>query len=204
MDQGNSSAQKCLTDVEGGVRVCELRLERRTVAPDGTERVEFVCGASGGPERGQVLGVAGEDLSSMVAICNACPIPEALASSRACLNLVPIRRFPGGKRSLPVVQTSGSPAQSHEQVDSYFVCRWFYTLYGQDQPRTMMMCRYCPHWFPRPPRELIPDYWPQTEKMLRVVNGEESTRQPPLGFAPAPRRPPARTWWQRLLEKVGI
>jgi hypothetical protein len=203
MDQGNSSAHKSLSSAESAVQACELRLERRTMAPDGTERVEYVCGASGGPKRGQVLGVAGEDLSAIAAICNACPIPEALASSRACLNLVPVRRFPGGKRSLPVVQTPDS-TQSNEQADSFFVCRWFYTLYGQDQPRTMIMCRYCPYWFPRPPRELIPDYWQETEKMLRIVNGEESTRQPPLGFALAPHRPPARTWWQRLLEKVGI
>ena len=204
MDQGNRSAHKSLTSAETIVQPCELRLERRTVAPDGTERMEFVCGASGGPERGHMLGVAGEDLSSLAAICNACPVPEALASRRACLNLVPVRRFPGGKHSLPVLQSPGSPAESNEQTDTFFVCRWFYTLHGQDQPRTTMMCRYCPHWFPRPPRELIPDYWQETRKMLRVVNGEESTRQEPLGFAPAPPPPPATTWWQRLLEKVRI
>src|SRR5438876_512972 len=160
MDQKNALAKENMTTQDVVVRSCELRLERRTTDRDGRERVEFICGASGGPEHGYVLGVAGEDLSAMIATCNACPIPNALASSRSCLNLVPVRRFPGGKRSLPMLQKQNQAVDSNESADVYFPCRWFYTLYGQKQPRDLNVCRSCTHWFPRPPRELIPEYWP--------------------------------------------
>lgn len=195
------------TSIEGAaVRACELRLERRTLDVSGKERVEYICGASGGPEHGHVLGTVGGDISSLVATCNTCPIPDALEARQSCLNLVPVRRFSGGKRSLPVVQAQMQhvqTAQSNEQADAYFPCRWFYTLYGQNQPRDTMICRSCPHWFPRPPREIIPNYWPETRKMLRIVNGEESTLGPPTGFAPASPKPPG-TWWQQLLQKIHL
>jgi hypothetical protein len=201
MDQ-SGVVTKNSTIIEGAaVRACELRLERRTLDQSGKERVEYICGASGGPEDGHVLGVAGEDISSMIAICNTCPIPDALESHRSCLNLVPVRRFSGGKRSLPMIQSHVQTVQSNEQADAYFPCRWFYTLYGQNQPRDTIVCRTCPHWFPRPPLEIIPNYWPETQKMLRIVNGEESALGPPTGFAPASPQPPG-TWWQRLLQKV--
>ncbi len=204
MDQRGTLAENN-TIIQGmAVRSCELRLERRTGAADGTERVEFLCGASGGPEHGQVLGVSGEDLSSMVTICNACPIPDALAARQSCLNLVPVRRFSAGRRPLPMAQSHAQIANSSESVDAYFLCRWFYTLYGQNQPRDTVVCKSCQHWFPRPPRELIPNYWPETQKMLRVVNGEEATLGPPTGFTPAGKRPLARTWWQRLLQKIHL
>jgi hypothetical protein len=199
----NETQARTNTTIQGkAVRSCELRLERSTKAADGTERVEYICGASGGPEDGHVLAVSGEDLSPMVAICNACPIPDALEVRQSCLNLVPVRRFPGGKRELPVIQSQTQTATNHEPADTYFPCRWFYTLYGQNQPRDTQVCKSCQHWFPRPPRELIPEYWPETQKMLRVVNGEESTLGPPTGFSPAARRPLARTWWQRILDKL--
>lgn len=188
------------------VPACELRLERHIGGENGTDQIEFICGASGGPEQGYLLGVAGEDLSSMAAICNACPIPSALASPRACLNLVPVRRLPGGRHSLPVI-TSSSPApvaESGEAVDTYFVCRWFYPLYGREQPRAMSLCRSCSHWFPRPARELIPGYWSETQKMLRVVSGEESTSRPFTGFSPASPHPPASNWWQHLRQKLHL
>jgi hypothetical protein len=161
-----------------------------------------VCGASGGPESGYIQGVEGEDCSSMVAICNSCPIPDALEAPRSCLNLVPVRRFSGGKRSLPMLPSLVQTPLSSESADAYFPCRWFSTLYGQNQPRDTTVCRSCTYWFPRPPRELIPDYWPTTQKMLRVVNGEESTLGPPTGFSPAAREASSRTWWQRILQKV--
>jgi hypothetical protein len=203
MDQNRTSGKnRVLEDV--AIRSCELRLERRMTNLDRTERIEFICGASGGPEHGYVLGVAGEDLSSMVATCNACPIPDALASSRACLNLVPVRRFSGGKRSLPMLSKESQLTSSNEPADVYFPCRWFYPLYGQNQPRDLSVCRSCTHWFPRPPRELIPEYWPQTEKMLRVVNGEEAITRPPTGFTPADRRSSESSWWQQLLRKVHL
>ena len=204
MDQNRTSAGKSRVLEDVAIRSCELRLERRMTNLDGTERIEFICGASGGPEHGYVLGVAGEDLPSMIATCNACPIPDALASSRACLNLVPLRRFPGGKRSLPVLSKESQVASSNEPADVYFPCRWFYPLYGQNQPRDLSVCRSCTHWFPRPPRELIHEYWPQTEKMLRIVTGEEAIARPPTGLAPADRRSPDSSWWRQLLRKVHL
>ncbi len=174
------------------VRPCELRVERRTRDADGRERVEYICGASGGPEQGYLLGVAGEDLSAMQALCNACPIPDALASRRACLNLVPVRRFSPGP-------------EQNEAPDAFFPCRWFYPLYGQHQPRDLTVCQSCPHWFPRPPRELIPDYWPETRRMLRVINGvEKTTAHVPTGFTPLPHATPAGPWWRRLLHKMHL
>jgi hypothetical protein len=192
------------TIIQGAaVRVCELRLERRTLDASGKERLEYICGASGGPEHGYVLGVDGEDISFMITTCNACPIPDALEARQSCLNLVPVRRFSGGKRSLPMVQSHVQTAQSNEPADAYFPCRWFYTLYGQNQPRDTTVCRSCTYWFPRPPRELIPNYWPETQRMLRVVNGEESVSGPPTPFTPASRHAP-ETLWQRILEKIHL
>src|SRR5437762_384571 len=118
MGQPSASA-KNRTSIEGAtVRSCELRLERRTKDVHGKERVEYLCGASGGPEQGYVLGVAGEDLSSMIATCNTCPVPDALESRRSCLNLVPVRRFPGGKRSLPMAQSSVQTTTNSGSVDT--------------------------------------------------------------------------------------
>jgi hypothetical protein len=206
MDQSGVVANNS-TIIEGAVvRICELRLERRTLDVSGNEHVEYICGASGGPEHGHMLSTAGGDMSSLVATCNACPIPDALEARQSCLNLVPVRRFTGGKRSLPVIQAQvqgDQTAQSSELADAYFPCRWFYTLHGQKQPRDTVLCRACPHWFPRPPREIIPNYWSETRKMLRIVNGEESALGPPTGFTPA-SRPPPRNWLQRLLQKVHM
>ncbi len=207
MNTNSTSEQNGVPVSIGGVTVpaCELRIERHTVGTEGAKEVEFVCGASGGPEQGYVLGRAGEDLSSMQAICNACPIPRALASPHACLNLVPVRRLPGGRRSLPVIPSPSrvSGAKPAATVEAYFACRWFYTLYGQEQPRDLTICRSCPHWFPRPPRELIPGYWPETQKMLRVVNGEESTARP-TGLGPASPRQRTKHWWQSLSQKFHL
>ena len=206
MDQSGIVANNSII-IEGAVvRTCELRLERRTLDVSGNEQVEYLCGASGGPEHGHVLATAGGDMSSLVATCNTCPIPDALEARQSCLNLVPVRRFTGGKRSLPVIQAQvqgDQTAQSSVLDDAYFPCRWFYTLHGQKQPRDTFLCRACPHWFPRPPREIIPNYWPETQKMLRIVNGEESALGPPTGFAPA-SMPPPRNWLQRFLQKVHM
>lgn len=185
------------------IRSCELRLERRSVDEQGQEQVAYICGASGGPERGHVLAGAGEDTSTMLEICNACPIPDAVQSRRACLNLVPVRKFSAKGKVLPVIQPQGKPdeQQSDSADGAYFTCRWFYTWYGQHQPRDSDMCLSCPYWFPRPPRELIPTYWPATRKMLRIINGEESARGSFPVFTPAQPAPPLKGW-RRLLEKI--
>jgi hypothetical protein len=195
MNQQRISSEKKVPSLASTLRPCELRLERPGRAPDGGERAEFVCGASGGPEDGYFLGVVGEDLASVAAICNACPIPDALASHRSCLNLVPVRRFSGGRRSLPVLQTNHQAAGPEEQPDTRFACRWFYTLYGEAQLRDTWMCQDCPHWFPRPPLKLISEYWEETHKMLRIVTDEQNILRPPTGFRPTSERSRPLTWW---------
>jgi hypothetical protein len=84
MDQSGVVANNS-TIIEGAVvRTCELRLERRTLDVSGIEQVEYICGASGGPEHGHVLTTLGGDMSSLVAACNACPIPDALEAHQSC------------------------------------------------------------------------------------------------------------------------
>src|SRR5579859_6880150 len=71
MNQHGAIAKQ-ITFVQGlAVRACELRLERHARNVSGKEQVEYICGASGGPEHGHVLGVVGK----MSAICSTCPIP---------------------------------------------------------------------------------------------------------------------------------
>jgi hypothetical protein len=89
-----------------------------------------------------------------------------------------------------------------EAADAYFPCRWFYGLFGQQQPRDNAMCLGCPYWFPRPPLELIPQYWPETQRMLRIVNGEEQVDSAPTGFKPTPQQSSRRSWWRRILQKI--
>lgn len=188
---------------ETEIRCCELRVERQIQGETGQNRIEYVCGASGGPEHGHVLGVSGEDLSAMAAICNTCPIPDALDSHRACLQLVPVRSFPAGKRLLPVIQPPQQSEAETQSADAFFPCRWFYTLYGQKQPRDLSPCIGCPYWFPRPPLELIPGYWPETQKMLRIVTGEERIESPPTGFRPSQETRP-QTFWEKIRGKFHL
>jgi hypothetical protein len=195
-------ATKRMTMIQGrAVRACELRLEHQVSDERGQEQTEYVCGASGGLKHGYVLAREGEDLSSMFDTCNTCPIPDVVEHRRACLNLAPVRVFPGGRHALPVVQPHA--ASQNEPSGAYYTCRWFYSLYGQQQPRDISMCLSCPYWFPRPPRELIPDYWPFTHKMLRLVTGEDMAERPPTGFTPASHEVTGG-WWRRLLHKFHL
>jgi hypothetical protein len=188
---------------ETEIRCCELRLERQVKDAAGQNRLEYVCGASGGPKHGHVLGVSGENLSAMAAICNTCPIPDALESHRSCLQLVPVRHFPAGQRVLPVIEPSQQSQTKTPSAEAFFPCRWFYTLYGQKQPRDCSPCVGCPYWFPRPPLELIPGYWPETQKMLRIVTGEERLESPPTGFRPSQETPP-QTFREKLRRKIHL
>lgn len=206
MEQRKTSTIPTTTIQGRTICVCEMRLEVRSTGEDGREQVAYICGASGGPEQGYVLARDDKDIPSMVATCNACAVPVALQSHRACLNLVPMRVFPTGKRPLPVMQQHSRPEEKREaQPDveaegAYFACRWFYTWYGRNQPRDIDMCLSCPHWFPRPPRELIPGCWTVTNKMLRIVRGEETIPRTFTGFTPTDYSSPTG-WWRRLLQK---
>lgn len=131
------------------------------------------------------------------------PIPDALESYRSCLQLVPVRPFPAGQRVLPVIQPTQQSQTETPSAEAFFPCRWFYTLYGQKQPRDCSPCVGCPYWFPRPPLELIPGYWPETQKMLRIVTGEERIENPPTGFRPSQETPP-QTFWEKLRSKIHL
>jgi hypothetical protein len=166
---------------------------------------EYVCGASGGYEQGTVLGNSDDGGAAIAAICNTCPIPDVLESKRSCLQLVPVRHFNGGKRTLPVLQSADSSAESSsdEPANAYFPCRWFYTLYGQRQPQDALLCQGCPYWFPRPPVELNPKYWETTQKMLRIVTGEERIERPDTQLNLSQASPPAKTLWEKLQGRHG-
>lgn len=205
METETSSANKYTTIRGRQVRSCELRIIRRVADTEGRERVEYICGASGGPEKGYALGSSDDDGASLAAICNACPIPDVLESKQSCLQLVPVRHFVAGKRPLPVIQPGdvSNAATCNEPTEAYFPCRWFYTLFGQKQPRDTLMCQSCPYWFPRPPLELIPGYWNTTQKMVRIVTGEERIEMHPTGFRLSQETPP-KTLWEKLRRKIHL
>jgi hypothetical protein len=186
------------------VRACELRLERPTPGGEDHVYVEYLCGASGGHEQGTVLGNSDEGGAAVAVICNSCPIPDVLESKCSCLQLVPVRHFTVGKHPLPVVQCAHSSGEgaSDESANVYFPCRWFYTLYGQHQPQDMLICQSCPYWFPHPPVELIPHYWETTQKMLRIVTGEEQIEKPVTNLYSSKESPPAKTLWENLRRKI--
>lgn len=105
-----------------------------------------------------------------------------------------------------MIQPSQQRDAATQPAEAFFPCRWFYTIYGKEQPRDLTVCQTCPHWFPRPPRDLIPGYWPETQKMLGIVSGEVNITPPPTGFSPEVRRQPDKSWpwWQRLREKFHL
>jgi hypothetical protein len=196
---------KQYTDIQGvQVRACELRLERPALVGEDHECVEYLCGASGGYEQGIVLGNSDEGGMVVAALCNACPIPDVLESKCSCLQLVPVRHFKAGKHPLPVVQSTQSSCEgtSDEPANVYFPCRWFYTLFSQHQPQDTLMCQSCPYWFPRPSVELIPRYWETTQKMVRIVTGEEDIEKSITKLNLSQEPPPARTIWEKLRRKI--
>lgn len=186
------------------VRACELRLERSVCVGEERECVEYLCGASGGYEQGAVLGNSDEGGAAVAALCNVCPIPDALEGKCSCLQLVPVRCFNAGKHPLPVVQSTqpSGEGMSDEPANVYFPCRWFYTLFRQHQPQDTLMCQSCPYWFPRPPVELIPRYWETTQKMVRVVTGEAQIENTITKLNVSQESPPAKTLWEKLRRKI--
>ncbi|RMG60687.1 MAG: hypothetical protein D6713_02150 [Deltaproteobacteria bacterium] len=86
--------------------------------------------------------------------CKECPIPfEIDEEKKPCLYLVPVR----------------FPQNSPDRIT--FSCRWFYRLTGKRIIReTWKLCGGCPHWFPRPPENLIPKTEEWAEKILRLFD----------------------------------
>lgn len=92
------------------------------------------------------------------AICNACPIPDRLATDRwACLHLRPLK----------VVGKS----EGERTFQEYYACHWFYRLYRHGPPTTMDPCHGCPYWFPRPPMAQMErlGYWKDQAEVLAGV-----------------------------------
>lgn len=93
----------------------------------------ITCEAGGGFE----LGTA-DCLDAVNSICAFCDIPPSLNLPHACLFLVPFRVF------------------QHDQLQSYFGCRWYFSINPGNAPKNIDWCRGCRDWFPRPPEYLIP------------------------------------------------
>ena len=203
MDQRNGSAKNS-TSIEGAaVRACELRLEWRTPIVDRTERVEFLCGASGGPEHGYVLGMARGDLFSMVANCNACSIPDALEARRSCLNLVSVRRFSGGELAcrwssrMPSQLTTVSPQMPTSLAAGSTRC--MDSIYHVIPPCV------------GPARTGFPtrraNSSPTTGRRRKKCCGSRTGKNRPSGLQriySCYSAALARTWWQRMLQKIHL
>jgi hypothetical protein len=152
---------------------CEFRKER-PIEGDEACRHEIVCQAANFAH----LAVAGEDTTYMEDVCGRCPIPDPIANDRwACLHLRPVKML--GENS---------------EV-TYFTCRWFYKLQRHGQPTDLTWCHACPHWFPRPPLELIRGHHEETEAIRRYI--VEGPPPPKRWWAPVGSRKPG-SWWQRL------
>ena len=206
MDQNGVEANNSTIIERAVVRMCELRLERCTQDASGKERVEYICGASGGPKHGHILGTVGGDMSSLVAICNTCPIPDALEARQSCLNLVPVRRFSGGKRSLPMVQAqvqSDQTDQSSEQADAYFPCRWSTRFMGRSSHVIPFSVEPVRIGFPAHRARSSPTTGQRHEKCCGSSTVRKSALGPPTRFTPASRTP-ASNWLQRLFQKVHL
>jgi hypothetical protein len=186
---------------------CELRLVQRRLEPEGQERLTVVCGASGGPDEGVVLARAGEDTSFLEATCRACPIPGALKARQSCLHLVPVRRFPGQGDNPPeqvaqALRGVKGIKLGTDELRTSFPCRYFYTVGTQAWSPDTFWCKRCLFWFPRPPVEMIPQYWETSRRVIAVIDGKE-----PLGNRlnvppPSPPRRRRRSPWRWLREHL--
>jgi hypothetical protein len=146
-------------------KACELRVVR-----DGW----ILCGAGG-----FVLAREGGETTGLDSVCGSCPIPDVVEGHpRACLHLRPIR----------VQRGEGA-------WDSHFSCRWFYRLNLRHQPTDLSPCTGCPHWFPRPPMEILEPlgYWRETDAIRAAVAHPEAeeARSSPL-WAQASSQPTRR------------
>ncbi len=154
------------------LRACEFRKER-PIPEDAGGRHEIVCQAANFTR----LAVKGEDTSFMERICGRCPIPDAIANDRwACLFLRPVKMLDEGDET------------------AYFACRWFYRIQRHGQPTDLTFCRGCPHWFPRPPLEMIQGHHEETEAIRRFIK-----EGPPPRWKRRWETPPTLPWWRRLL-----
>jgi hypothetical protein len=155
---------------------CEFRQERTLVGGEPRPR-EIVCMAAGSARLAWTDG----DMSFMERACSTCPIPEVIAHDEwACLFLRPVRFI--------------------EEDEAYLCCRYFFKLSGEHQPKTMIYCHRCPHWYPRPPLRIIVGYEEETERIRRWITGEDREEHE-RHWNPA--APPTRGVWRRMLDLLG-
>ncbi len=132
---------------------------------------QIICEAGGG----FVLGTM-SSINEAQKICHSCDIPISLKFKYACLYLVPFRVF----------------LENH--VQSYYGCRWYFSLNPQKAPKNMDWCSGCRFWFPRPGESQIPDQARISQKFLRIfLNPSENLDRPTPDLREEERR-----WYERL------
>jgi hypothetical protein len=134
---------------------------------------QIICEAGGG----YVLGTT-ESITSAQKVCLSCDIPMSLNLEYSCLFLVPFRVF-------------------HENyVQSYYGCRWYFSLKPQKVPTNMDWCMGCRDCFPRPRKTLVPGLIRVSHKFYRIfLNPSEIIDRPSLNV-----REERRRWYEKLLD----
>lgn len=135
-------------------------------------------------ERYRCQAADGATVSS--ADCRACPIPEAVYHSQACLYLVPLRH----------------------QNEAHFACRWSFSWAREPTVRDWRDLCFCPYWFPRGHDEpfVVARFADTRSRYLRVLRGEEPRHRPRAATrdetgSSGDRIAPHRAWWRRLGER---
>jgi hypothetical protein len=175
MDISTAAVTRVIT-----LQSCMYRAERVTASgrTDGVR--DLICKAMGGKD----LGRLGADDARIAEICNTCTIPQE-AAFRPCLYLVPMK-----------VERNG-------MLKDYFTCRWFYRL-RPDRPdeQTRSMCGGCPHWFPMPPIELLPDLERAAQRMIDYHTMVWERPAAPSEPCVAQRAPTPTSRWRRVRETL--
>jgi hypothetical protein len=134
---------------------------------------QIICEAGGG----YVLGTT-ESIASAQKVCLSCDIPMSLNLDYSCLFLVPFRVF-------------------HENyVQSYYGCRWYFSLNPRKTPKNTDWCMGCNAWFPRPRKTLVPGLIRVSHKFYRLfLNPSEIIDRPRPEL-----REERRRWYEKLVD----
>lgn len=160
------------SDVPVGFQACPFRTLGQPAGahPSGMTK-SVLCEAGGGFELGTT-----DCLDAVNGICASCDIPPSLNLPHACLYLVPFRVFRQGR------------------VQSFFGCRWYFSINPDNTPKNIDWCRGCRDWFPRPPEDLIPGQISISRTFHRYYLNP-SERRSRLLLPPVPRK---MRWSERL------
>jgi hypothetical protein len=156
---------------------------RRAVDADQASPAHCVCDCAGGIP----IGLDAAEDPRVVEICGACNIPSELhPSRRACLFLIPVRIWEGGR------------------LRTGFSCRWFYGLKPERLPgEVWKVCLGCPHWFPRPPDETdIPRMMDWIQRIIRLYWEPETLK--PIWSSRLPAGDPEETPISPLSEWLNL